>query len=111
MHSYDEAQEALDQLKKADEKYRNDIRFSHLRTLAVSIATKSMRYDDPHKDPIRDRYEAADRAATLMLAMIYDQDAELAALRSQIARYEKLTLDIAVRSPPTMVIPRHSSPG
>lgn len=102
MHMHDEeqeAQEALDLLLKAEVKYRDDIRFRHLRDLAVSIAIKTMRYDDPRADPIRDRYELADRTATLMLAMIYDQDAEISALKAETAHYKKLTLDIVSRAP------------
>lgn len=105
MDEFEQARAARENLEKVWRKYRDDYRFQYLRNAMVSMALESVRDIEPDPDRLdRDRYEVATRAASLVLAQIYEGDAEIVMLRAQVAQYKKIAEDLISLSPMPFVV-------
>ena len=101
--------EAISQ--KAIEDYRRDIRF---RRMVDSCASVAMSEAGRRIDPDRADEEAsliARRAAMLVLARIYHEDAEIAALRMERDHYKKLAEEALLCTTPRLIIDAARTPG
>ena len=91
---------AREHLDTVWEKYRDDQRFRRIIDGMVSLALTSVRHIEPEPDQLdRDRYEVAIRAASLVLAQIYEGDAEIVTLRAEVAHYKKVAEHATMISP------------
>lgn len=98
-------------MNRAVDAYRNEARF---HAVAQSIVARSVA-DYGEIDPERTRqaaHEIALQATVLLLQTIYEDDAELRALREELAMVRKNFLSYAEKTParPLFVLPETAQP-
>lgn len=99
MQSFEDTKKQVERVRAAMEKgMRDDRRFRALVDSCVSMARQEYGPVDPeHAD--RAAHEYAMFAAAMLLARVYDEDGELAAMRAERDRYRDMTLNTALLRP------------
>jgi len=93
-----------DLMIRAADSYRKDARFHALAQAHVSRAMTEHGPLDPEA-ALRDVYDIALRATALLLQSIYEDDAELRALREENARLKELAFVGLASRPQSFFIP------
>jgi hypothetical protein len=93
-------------VRRAFELRRKTARARRLADMAVAIAMdeERIRRRDPHEKPLQFAHDVAIVATTILIDQIYNDDRELAALRSELEAYRERALAFANMSAPPMVI-------
>lgn len=93
-----------DLMTRAVDSYRHDARFHALAQAHVSRAMTEHGPIDP-EEADRAAYDIALQAAALLLQSIYEDDAELRALREENARLKEIAYVGLVSRPQSFVVP------
>ena len=102
--THDEVGEQVKRVRAAMERgMRNEPRFRALVDSCVAMARQEYgRVDPDHAD--RAAYEHATFAAAMLLARVYDEDGELAAMKAQRDHFREIALQAnLLRSPPLVI--------
>lgn len=99
---YRDMEAEVERVKKAAHQFRNDARFRALVDSTVHEAFTEHGRIDPERAE-RDAHEIATWAAALLLARIYEQDAELRATREERDNYRALAENAFASTPSPMV--------
>lgn len=95
---YRDMEAEVERVKKAAHQFRNDPRFRALVDSTVHEAFTEHGRIDPER-PERGAHEIATWAAALLLARIYEQDAELRAMREERDRFRTLAENAFLAAP------------
>lgn len=97
-----------DNWRQAAERYRREQRFAALVQSAVGFALNKHGRVDP-EEADKAAYNIAMDVAAILLSHIYDDDAELKALRAQADRFQKLAEEAIMCSAPPIFLTKTKS--
>lgn len=100
---------ATQQIERAFELRRRELRARQLADMAVALALEEQRKsgDDPHRKPLAYAADVATLATSILIERIYSEDRELVAVRKELALYRERVLDLAnlMPAPVRLIIP------